>query len=182
MAKISVAEYAASRKKRGLPGGTVQAVWKAGDSGRITITDGQVDPDTADFEWDKNTRRRIDLHGVAPSVPQEAATQPERTEGARKWDDSKAREQAAKAELMEIDLAARKGTLIDRAGYERAALHTHRMLRDALVDVLPAKLAPELAGLGSDIWSIECRLRESIRETLTAVAGAWKAEAESEAG
>lgn len=174
---MTTAEYAAHRKAKGLAGTTRQAVELAVKSGRITALPGGIDPTVADIQWEANTRRRVDIHGSTLATGSDAPTVAAPAPTAPGWSDAKAREQAARAERAEIELAELKGELIDRAGYERAAMQTHRHLRDALVDVLPAKLAPELAGLGADMWAIECRLRAAIRETLTAVAGAWKDEA-----
>ncbi len=85
------------------------------------------------------------------------------------WANSKARKEAAGAEQAEIELARVKGTLVDRAGVERGAFQAMRMLRDALVEVLPVTVAPELAAM-SDPWAVEVRLRQAIRETLQASA------------
>ena len=171
---ITPAEYARRRKVRSLSGGTAECVIRAIESGRISLIDGKIDPEVADIQWEKNTRKRADLHSMPPVV-EAPSTSPVSTSSA--WADSKARTEAAVAELKELELAERKGNLIDRAGYERAAQKTNRMIRDAFVEVLPAKLAAELAGM-SDPWLIECRLRETNRDTLTAIAGQLRAEAE----
>ena len=173
---VTPSEYARRRAAAGKAGGTPAAVSKAIEAGRITVIrddEGRVriDPDVADIQWERNTRKRADLHSSEAAA---ADPPPDKPAPGAAWGDSKAREQAAKAELLEIELAEKKSELIDRAGYERAAMQTHRQLRDALVDVLPAKLAPELAGMAGDSWAIECRLRAAVRETLAAVAGQWK--------
>lgn len=71
---ISLRQYAASRKARGLSGGTDTAVRKAVLAGRITkLPDGTVDPATADREWEgasDATRLRGDKP-MASSKPQE---------------------------------------------------------------------------------------------------------------
>jgi hypothetical protein len=171
---ITVAQYARSRKARGLAGGTRQAVEKAIASGRISVIDGLIDPEVADIQWDKNTRKRADIHGESETI--------EAPEYAKEvsWGEAKARTERAVAELKELELAKRKGELIDRASYERAARQTARILRDALVTTLPSKIALELAVL-TDPWQVECRLRDSIRGELHAVCGALTTEAEAEA-
>uniref|UniRef100_UPI00322022D5 hypothetical protein n=1 Tax=Methylocaldum sp. TaxID=1969727 RepID=UPI00322022D5 len=58
--------------------------------------------------------------------------------------------------------------LIDRASYERASFQTARVLRDALVETLPSRLAPELAAV-TEPWPLECRLRDAIRAELHAI-------------
>jgi hypothetical protein len=61
---LSLRAYARSRRARGLPGGTLQAVRKALASGRITAVAGKIDPAAADAAWLRNTppkpRRMVD--------------------------------------------------------------------------------------------------------------------------
>ena len=169
---ISPAEYARSRKARGLPGGTDVAVHRALKTGRIILIDGKIDPFVADIQWEKNTRKRADLHGdsAASRQVQQAAQSAPQMDGAPSWADNKARTEAAVAELKEIELAQKKGELIDRAGHERAAQQTARVLRDALVQTLPSKIALELAAL-TDPWAVECALRTHLRDELHATCG-----------
>ena len=67
---LGIRAYALSRKERGLPGGTHQAVRKAIASSRITLVAGKIDPDAADYQWSTNTApsTRPDSH------PQQAPT------------------------------------------------------------------------------------------------------------
>ncbi|WP_347259025.1 terminase small subunit [Methylocaldum sp.] len=78
------------------------------------------------------------------------------------------RRERAMAEKLERENAVRAGELIDRAGSERAQRQIARTLRDALVETLPTRLAPELAAI-VDVWSLECRLRDAIRGELRAI-------------
>lgn len=57
---LTQAEYARSRKARGLSGGSRQAVSKAVDERRISVfgPDKLVDRELADRQWEKNTRVR----------------------------------------------------------------------------------------------------------------------------
>jgi hypothetical protein len=61
---LSLRAYARSRRARGLPGGTLQAVRKALASGRITAVGGKINPTRADADWLRNTppkpRRMVD--------------------------------------------------------------------------------------------------------------------------
>ncbi|WP_224240203.1 hypothetical protein [Hyalangium gracile] len=53
---LSLRAYARHRADLGLPGGSLQAVQRARDRGRITLEpDGSVDPVRADREWAENT-------------------------------------------------------------------------------------------------------------------------------
>jgi hypothetical protein len=53
--RMTVAEYAAYRRRRGLPGGTPQAVYAAIRDGRIALADGWIDRVGADQAWRANT-------------------------------------------------------------------------------------------------------------------------------
>jgi hypothetical protein len=173
---VTVSEYAKSRADRGLSGGTRQAVDKAIDAGRISVHDGLIDPDIADQEWEVNTRKRMDIHGESDmpiNVPKDSAMP-------QSWADAKARTESAVAELKELDLAERKGRLIDRSGYEMAAQKTARVLRDALVTTFPSKYALEFAAL-TDPWQTECRLRDLLRAELHAVCNMLEPETEEHA-
>jgi hypothetical protein len=169
---LSIREYADHRKAAGLVGGTRQGVERAIAAKRILLIDGKIDPDVADIQWEKNTRRRVDLHSQSPTVEtpaSESMVQADRS-GDPSWAASKARTEAAVAELKELQLARQKGELVDRAGVERAAYQTGRQLQKSLIDVFPARVAVELASL-TDPWGVECFLREQLRGELRAVAG-----------
>jgi hypothetical protein len=57
--ELTLRGYARSRRQRGLPGGTVEAVRKAVASGRISLTAaGKIDPGRADADWAVNSRPR----------------------------------------------------------------------------------------------------------------------------
>lgn len=158
---LTIAQYAAHRAALGLSGATRQAIEKAIRTGRISARDGRINPDVADVEWEASTRKRADLHVDGSAL--EASVDG----GAMSYAAAKARSEAAVAEKRELELAKMKGELIDRAGAERAVAQMARMLRDSLVDILPAALAPELAPI-TDPWELECALRNSIREVLHA--------------
>lgn len=79
------------------------------------------------------------------------------------------RRERAQAEKIERDNRVKAGELVDKAGTERAAYAYGKLIQKALIDVLPSKLAMELAAL-SDPWQVECCLREKLREELAAIA------------
>ena len=168
---MTIIEYAAHRKSAGLSGGTRQAVDKAIASGRISLIEGRIDPAVADIQWERNTQRRVDLHANAPAVQVEtsAPRSPDAGPADPSWAQSKARTEAAVAELKELQLARQKGELVDRAGVERAAYQTGRQLQKSLIDVFPSRVAVELATL-VDPWGVECFLREQLRGELGAIA------------
>lgn len=176
---ITQAEYARSRKERGLPGGTPAAVLKAVASGRITLIDGKIDPTVADVQWGANTRPRADYHAPA-EPPQEfipaSGGLPDRAElppapdqrGSEFWE-AATREKIANAKLKEFEVEIQSQKLIDREGYERAAYTAGRRFRDSMVMTFPAKYAARLAPI-SDAWQLEQALRAFIRDELTALA------------
>ena len=169
---LSIREYADHRKAAGMAGGTRQGVERAIAAKRILLIDGKIDPDVADIQWERNTRRRVDLHSV-PTAHKTEASAPSATDAAAadpSWAQSKARTEAAVAELKELQLARQKGELVDRGGVERAAYQTGRQLQKALIDVFPSRVAVELATL-TDPWGVECFLREQLRGELRAIAG-----------
>jgi hypothetical protein len=68
---LSRRKYAEHRKDRGLPGGSLQAVQRALEKGRIHLElDGTIDPDRADREWAANT----DLSKAPASVVASGST------------------------------------------------------------------------------------------------------------
>lgn len=81
---------------------------------------------------------------------------------------SKARQQAATAALLEAKAAAMRASLVDKAGVDRAVNATSQLLQKRIGDELPARHAAELAAI-TDPWTAECRLRELLRQALTAV-------------
>ncbi|MGY6217740.1 hypothetical protein ACW73L_21485 [Methylolobus aquaticus] len=82
--------------------------------------------------------------------------------------ESKARQQAAAAEMLEAKAAKMRSELVDKAGVERAARETGKLLMQRLAGDFPARVAAELAEI-TDPWTAECRLRSLLREALTAV-------------
>lgn len=59
---------------------------------------------------------------------------------------SKARKEAAQAELAELDLWTRRGRLVEVEDVHRALFTAHRMLRDQILSV-PGRLAARVVGL-----------------------------------
>jgi hypothetical protein len=158
---ISLRAYARSRDERGLPGGTLRAVQKAIEAGRITPIAGKIDPDVADIQWERNTdpaqQKRgapgaLDQLEAAASAPPAAEVQtsaPRGDDGSASGDQRSrireaARSEAARAELLEYELGLKRGTLILTEDVKRAAFEKARIARDALL-AIPDRLAPLLA-------------------------------------
>ena len=114
----------------------------------------------------------MDLHinqKPDPIAPEDDASDRQPTVATVTYADVKLRESKAKAEKLEMENALRKGELVDRAGAERAAFQYGRILQKSLVDVLPSKLSMELASM-TDPWTIECFIRDQIRQELASIA------------
>lgn len=79
-----------------------------------------------------------------------------------KYWESKARREGALAELAELELAKKRGDLVDRARVESAAFSIGRLLRDAVLG-LPTQLAPAIASM-TDAFAIEKKLLEALRQ------------------
>lgn len=177
---ISQRAYARSRKERGLPGGSLAAVQKAIDSGRIRLIDGQIDPDVADIQWERNTdpdqQKRGAGGGLGTSLagegralapPLQTSAQEAPAEDRRPQSDDQvsrireaARADAARAELLEYQLEEKRGNLVKADEVRRAAMEKARVARDALRG-LPDRLATLLAA-ESDPAKVHARLSEEI--------------------
>lgn len=163
---LTQAEYARSRKDRGLPGGSREAVRKAVEEKRISAfgPDKLIDQALADSQWARNTRARIgstdgsghvsdtpaaDLLSAAPGgsadpgqVKSMSAPAPDGYTAAR------ARTELANAEMAELQLAKLRGEVREVSDITRGGFDIARELRDAM-DSSVNTLAAELAGLDS---------------------------------
>lgn len=129
------------------------AVSKAVAENRISLIDGKIDPAVADVQWAKNTRARVGA-GRPPSSPM---AQPGQLAGAATanagdpippgGDDywkSRARREAAEADLAEMNLAAKRSELIQVRAVELVWSAAMVAVRDHLLQV-SARLAPLIA-------------------------------------
>ena len=102
---MSLRAYARHRKAAGLVGGNLQAVQQARDAKRITLTaDGRIaDAARADAEWAANTRaERVPLTGPTAPGGEEPID----------FGEARARLEAAKAQLAELELAEKRAELV----------------------------------------------------------------------
>lgn len=177
---ISASEYARRRKARGLAGGSPAAVSKAIREGRITVApNGGIDPDLADKQWAENTRIRMDYHSpsaimeskhgelMPPSEDMPPALTREDPRGSDFWQ-AATREKRANATLRELEVEREKGSLVDRAGVERAAYTSARTLRDRFILGFFAKYAARLAVI-NDPWEMEQAGRQFMIDEFTAI-------------
>lgn len=141
---ITQAEYARSRKIRGLPGGTAPAVWRAIHTKRIKLIDGLIDPAQADQDWERNSnhRQQRGIHKIAGPVEANAEPQAEKTDG----DFLEAQRQREWERVKRERLARRKqeGELIDRATVEADWTDIAIRLQNAVMG-LPARIANRMS-------------------------------------
>lgn len=155
---LTQAEYARSRKDRGLPGGSREAIRKAVNEGRISAfgPDKLLDKTLADSQWERNTRARFspqanagaltsdlldDATGPqAPAAPMAiqpgaavagaSATAPVVPDTG--YSSARARREMADAEKAEIETAKLRGSMVMREDVDRAGYEIARELRDAM--------------------------------------------------
>jgi hypothetical protein len=118
---VSLRAYARHR------GVTLRAVQKARDSKRITVP--IVDVETADREWERNTRQ--ENRDVVEPSPESLS-------------DARLRRERVKAELDELELARRRGDLVPAAAMIEATESRARAERDALLN-WPGRISATLA-------------------------------------
>lgn len=178
---MGLREYSRYREANTLPGGTLRAVQKAIETGRITtIADEKgrvkIDPEVADIQWGRNTDPEQSARanaGREPALPGTGVDPGAATGGSGQgqnslyWDARTRREQA-EAEKAEIQLKEMSGELVEREAVRRAAYEAGRLLRDMLL-TLPGTLAQDLAAIVAP-QEIEVRLRDELRKVLDQVA------------
>jgi hypothetical protein len=132
MAVLSQRAYARHR------GMALSAVQKAISSGRIsTLPDGRIDPDAADREWEANTKARPPAVRRQPDDDQDAF-------GAAQYSKARAVREHYQARLAKIDYEERIGNLVSKDEVQVAAFNTHRVIRDAMLNI-PDRVAAMLA-------------------------------------
>lgn len=138
------------------------AVAKARDSGRLTAIDGKYDLAVAKIQWEANRRRRR-MDQVAP--PRAERPEEKAEEAADFWI-SKARREAAEAEISELKAAELRGDLVRRAAVERQVAGRLVALRESL-EVLADRLSAVLAA-ETDQQAVRRILRDEHRAALSA--------------
>lgn len=176
---ISQAEYAKHR------GCSEAAVSKAISKKRISLIDGKIAPTVADMQWAMNTRVRAGA-GRPPGAPAAAPTEqlalvpgadggrdrPAGEAAAPGGDDywkSRSRREAAEAELAEMDLATKRGELIQVKAVELVWSAALASAREHLLQVR-ARLAPLLA-VETETFQIEQLLDLEHNKALNVLCG-----------
>lgn len=139
--------YARHREANNLPGQSLQAVQEAIASGRIVKTvDGQIDFQLADMMWAANTDKIAQARahrGMPPSgKPDDPAAPPKSSEVA--WAVSRARREAAQAEMAELELQKQLGEVVEIEPVIEALTDCNIKARSILLQ-MPDRLAGQLA-------------------------------------
>lgn len=150
---LSRREYAAHR------GVAVSAVQKAIETGRITLTDGKIDPEKADKEWVENTNPIYNSPRTDDS-------------SSNPYQKSKIMKTTYDAMLKKLEYEERAGKLIPRAQVESDAFAAARTARDHLL-MIPKRVAPRIIGL-KNISDIEYILSQEITSSLTSLCNILK--------
>ncbi|MTH62100.1 elements of external origin [Paracoccus litorisediminis] len=172
---LSRRAYAASRKERGLPGGSDNAVRKAIDTGRISILpDGTIDPARADREWaemtDPSQQRGVSDQPApaAPPIREDAGIDPG---GPVTLQKAKAALTVVQVQRNKLKLQQDRNLLVDKQKAERQVYALAQSERDSWLQ-LPARVAAQLAAdLGCDAHALERALMRVMRAHLAQMAG-----------
>lgn len=156
---LTQAEYARSRKARGLPGGSREAVRKAVEEKRISVfgPDLLIDQALADLQWERNTRARVGQTGsgviAGESVPAAAGSEVRAPEGQAPapvvesgYNEARTRRERAEAEEAEMRTAKMRGAMVMREDVDRAMFEIGRELRDRLT-ACARRVAAEVASI-----------------------------------
>lgn len=162
---ITLTAYA---ERRGV---SVKAVSKAIAAGRLVASvtrDARgapkiADPDLADREWTANTRP-----SVADQAPSRAAPAPPVTSPIRRdvpdYNESRARREAALADMAELEVAERRGELVPVAEARADVIARFTLVRTRLLGV-PARAAQRLPHLAGEVVPvIDALVREALEE------------------
>ena len=156
---LSRREYAAHR------GVAVSAVQKAIEAGRITLTDGKIDPEKADKEWVENTNPAYNT----PRADDSFSTP---------YQKSRMMKTTYDAMLKKLEYEERAGKLIPRVQVESDVFAASRTARDHLL-MIPKHVAPRIIGL-KNISDIEYILSQEITSSLTSLCNILKRNNEGE--
>lgn len=160
-----------------------QSVAKAIKEGRLTsklCVDGQirVNSETMYEEWTQNSQTRI---GLGPSQPEEAVDKPalrsrkermspritQTTEAVPDYNESRARTEHLKAELLELERKQREGILVPAADVEAKWVEIVVLARTKILGI-PTKAKQRIPDLDVDAIGV---LDAIVRETLEDLAG-----------
>jgi hypothetical protein len=161
---MSEREYAAHRKEMGLPGGSQSAVNRAIQSGRLTASvtkdaagRTRIDPAKADREWAATTRSEY--------VPQTGPTSPAgASESTPELAESRARHEAAKAALAELELQEREGGLVSAAEVKAGMVGVFTRAKTKLLGIPSRARQQDPALTQAQLALLEGLIREALED------------------
>ena len=130
--------------------------------GNVRLIDGKVDLDVARVQLARNTDPEQSARGQ-----QNRGDPPDGDDRGGLWD-AKERSERLRAELLEIELAEKRGELVKADDVRRATTNVARTARDALLG-LPTRVAAELAA-EADPGKVHDRLVVEIRKICAEIA------------
>jgi hypothetical protein len=140
----------------------------------IPVTDGQVDEEYATMLYKRHTRARA---GTKPGKNSASSASPENDDPAGAgagYETSRARREAAEAEIAEIKLAELAGKYLLKADVDAAVFEIARALRDGLTNCA-RRIAGDVAGL-ADAGQCEEVIEREHRALLESMAHAFEAQ------
>ena len=165
-ARLTRTAYAAHRKARGLPGGTLRSVQHAIADGRITIgPDGKLDPAEADRKWRNNTMP--DRGGTRPGAgrPRRKKAKAEAVDGreATTMPELRRQREAVRLRRERLELRRLEQDTFDRAALKACTFKLWRSVRDRF-DAAVGRESPLLAArLGVEEGRMYRELRAFVR-------------------
>lgn len=158
---VTKSEYAARR------GCAPSAVTRALKEGRITaiVVDGRsmIDPEVADIQWGRNTRRRADSRPAADAAALPHAGTPPARDSAT-YDEARRRREMAEAALAELKLAELRGELVRADEWVAALARRCVAFREGLLQI-PSRLSAQLAA-ESDEARVHATLDSELRQVM----------------
>lgn len=169
---LSMNKYAEHRRTAELVGGAYPTVKRACDRGLIKKNKyGKFYPKTADMQWYNNTdpSRNPNLNRTESSSTEAPSNTNEilvtTLDGMiPEYQESRARNEFAKARLAELKVQEQEGTLVNKTEAYAEIFNMYRIIRDRLL-TLPVALSPMVIGK-TDLSDIEHILEERIRVVL----------------
>jgi len=169
LALISLRAYGRHR------GVSLKAVQKAIEAGRITLIGGKLDPDVADIQWAKNTRPDQQERGSLKDFEKtqaelqaySAAANGTKEPGATGLSVEKAETETVRRQLMELDLARKRGELVNANDMARA-WGTKLIDAKTALSNIANELAPRLAA-ETDVLKIKMLLQDRINAAMSSV-------------
>lgn len=140
----------------------------------IPVTDGQVDIEYATLLYKRHTRARA---GTKPGKNGGSSAAPENDDpavAATGYETSRARREAAEAEISEIKLAEMAGKYLLKADVDAAVFGIVRALRDGLTNCA-LRIAGDVAGL-ADAGACEAVIEREHRQLLESMSHAFGAQ------